>query len=38
LLCAAFQLPFQFALGCGTSLFVGRHGRYASMVGKSGAR
>ena len=32
LLGAAFQLPLEFALGCRTSLFVGRHGRYASMV------
>ena len=27
LLRAALQLPFEFALGVGTSLFIGRHGR-----------
>jgi hypothetical protein len=32
LLGAAFQLPFEFALGCRTSLFVGRHRRYPSVV------
>ena len=30
LFCAALQLAFEFALGCRSSLFVGRHGRYAS--------
>src|SRR6202789_769453 len=32
LLGAAFQLPLQFALGIRTSLFVGRHRRYPSMI------
>jgi hypothetical protein len=36
LLGAAFQLPFELALGVFTSLFVGRHGRYASMVVSGG--
>jgi hypothetical protein len=32
LLSAAFQLPFEFALGRRTSLFVGRHRRCPSVV------
>ena len=32
LLGAAFQLPFEFALGRRTSLFVGRHRRCPFMV------
>jgi hypothetical protein len=32
LLGAAFKLPLQFALGIRTSLFVGRHRRYPSMI------
>jgi hypothetical protein len=32
LLGAAFKLSLKFALGCRTSLFVGRHRRYPSMI------